>query len=185
MKAFLLLLWLTPVIVTINLAPVSSFLWLNFEQAHRISRSDPIIRKNWWDWKGSWFVCAGPIGRYARGLCLGYRILAVHQNQQIGLCSIEKASFSNFFLAVLSLALAVFTLVLAAITTWNILRGVSPVEGLRNRTGQTLSCGAAHSKINVRSNLVQLLSRPLFLRRDSVQMKDIILLFSHSHRKNE
>jgi palmitoyltransferase len=111
MKAFLLILWLTPILVIFNLAPISSPLWSHFRQAYRISWTSPAIRKNWWNWKGSWFVCAGPVGRYARGIYLGYRVLAEQQQEFNNACYFEQAHLSSFVAASVAVILAIFTLV--------------------------------------------------------------------------
>lgn len=43
--------------------------------ALRLAFNDPWIRENWWEWKWSWIVYGGPIGRYITGIVYGHRAL--------------------------------------------------------------------------------------------------------------
>lgn len=72
---FLHLLFLTPLTIAVSALPVLRPVYQHFRAALRIAMSDTHIKADWWDWKWSWIVWGGPIGRYVRGLVLGYRVL--------------------------------------------------------------------------------------------------------------
>lgn len=72
---FLRLLSLTPLAVNISIIPVVYPLYKHLRSALRLSFNDPWICENWWDWKWSWVVYGGPVGRYITGIVYGFRAL--------------------------------------------------------------------------------------------------------------
>ncbi|KAF8075035.1 DHHC palmitoyltransferase-domain-containing protein, partial [Lyophyllum atratum] len=76
MKAFLTLLYATPVTFTFAAAPIAHVLQRHVSSALSVSKNDPWARKLWWDWYGSWIFFGGPFGRWIWGTVLGFRILA-------------------------------------------------------------------------------------------------------------
>lgn len=74
-KAFLALLYLTPVAFAVAVLPIVHTLYLQFVLAISVSRADPWTNEIWWDRFGSWILCAGPLGRWPVGAFFGFRIL--------------------------------------------------------------------------------------------------------------
>jgi hypothetical protein len=89
-KPFLRLLSLTPLAINISSIPVLYPAFKHFRAALRLAFNDPWIRENWWNWKWSWVVYGGPVGRYVAGIVYGYRALqrklGHHAPSQLGDC---------------------------------------------------------------------------------------------------
>lgn len=114
MKAFLVMLCLTPLLVLVALGPIYPNPWDRLQQAHDASINDATIRHDWWDWKGSWLVCAGPIGRYVRGVYLGYRLLSNGALGDQDTCYFSRSIFSAVLTAAFAILLALFSVVCLA-----------------------------------------------------------------------
>ncbi|WWD19522.1 hypothetical protein CI109_103983 [Kwoniella shandongensis] len=69
-----LLLYAPPTIFFVSL-PLYKPIYHRAIAAYVLSRSSESIRTYWWDWKPSWVVAGGPVGRYVGGLILGWREL--------------------------------------------------------------------------------------------------------------
>lgn len=112
---FLDLLFLTPLTIMVSAIPVFKPVYKHFVAALRVALSDRSIQENWWNWKWSWVIWGGPIGRYVRGLVLGYRVLqneigtgrgAKHLGDMV-----KQPSATLAATLVLAIILSIFTLV--------------------------------------------------------------------------
>jgi palmitoyltransferase len=73
--SFLSLLLCTPPTVGLLISPLVLPLLRRTREAWAIACVDEGIRARWWDWKPSWVVAAGPVGRWAGGLVQGWKAL--------------------------------------------------------------------------------------------------------------
>jgi hypothetical protein len=72
---FLSLLLCTPPTVLTLIAPLLVTLLRRCGAAWRIAGSSEVIRQRWWDWKPSWIIAGGPMGRWVGGLVMGWKML--------------------------------------------------------------------------------------------------------------
>jgi hypothetical protein len=69
---------MVPLSFLIGVLPISAVVKHNFIVALDASLHDPWSRAVWWDWPGSWIVCAGPFGRWPVGMLLGFKVIQRH-----------------------------------------------------------------------------------------------------------
>ncbi|KAG8869207.1 hypothetical protein FRB97_001495 [Tulasnella sp. 331] len=113
-------------------------------EAYHVSTTDPWILENWWGWRWSWICLGGPPGRYLTAVVFGYRELqrerARNGPMDIELGSmVREPSLSLLFLVLMGLVLAWFTIALAVGTLYDVGRGLTSVDTMRQaglRDGQ-------------------------------------------------
>lgn len=69
-----LLTWTPPTIILLS-SPLYLALARRATQAWSVSWSDPSIRLWWYEWRWSWAIAGGPVGRYMGGLVLGWKAI--------------------------------------------------------------------------------------------------------------
>ncbi|KAH7885865.1 zf-DHHC-domain-containing protein [Phlebopus sp. FC_14] len=139
MKEFLLFLYLCPLAFVVGAAPVARILLRHAASAYRSSRADGWAQALWWDWPGSWFLFAGPLGRPIFGTLLGYSILQANQDLSwLSGQTIQQPCLHIALVAGLAFLMSIFTLGLAIMTTRNILRGQTAVETLRSSSRRNI-----------------------------------------------
>ncbi|WWC64451.1 uncharacterized protein I303_107061 [Kwoniella dejecticola CBS 10117] len=109
MRTYLALLLYTPPTVFLISLPLYRPLLYRACCAYTHSWTDEYIRQNWWDWKFSWVVAGGPIGRYAGGIILGWREKEKHDGGGIFRLNIGLMVFFGIILALISAGLAYAT----------------------------------------------------------------------------
>jgi len=80
-KAFLALLYVAPTTFFIAILPILRPMANHVRLALAVSRADPWAKRAWWDWLGSWVFVGGPLGRWAVGTTLGFRILKKNRHK--------------------------------------------------------------------------------------------------------
>lgn len=113
MKAFLSLLYLTPIAFTFAIAPIVRILWRHVLLALKVSKADPWAMDMWWGWYGSWVFFGGPLGRWVWGAVLGFRILNENHNEddKFSGSSIEQPRIRIFAIVMPAMMLSMFVLV--------------------------------------------------------------------------
>lgn len=112
LKIFLCLLSLTPIAFAIGVFPITRVLWHHVLFAFSVSRNDPWANQLWWNWRGSWIVGGGPIGRWMWGIVLGFRILKATRDATVSSVHlIEQPHLRVVGTAIFGLALSLFSAV--------------------------------------------------------------------------
>lgn len=75
LKAFMLLLYLVPLTFLVATLPIGQVLLGHVMCALKASKDDKWASYVWWNWWGSWILCAGPFGRWIVGTILGYAVI--------------------------------------------------------------------------------------------------------------
>lgn len=135
-KAFLALLYLTPVAFAVAVLPIVHTLYLQFVLAINVSRADPWTNEIWWDWFGSWILCAGPLGRWPVGAFFGFRILWSMDHGDVPPYpgqSIDQPHLRIIGTCMIAFLLSAFALGLALFSTKLILQGTTMLESLRHK----------------------------------------------------
>jgi len=138
-KAFVLLTALYPVTFAFCALPIALPLIDHIDTALHVSRLDPFIRANWWDWQWSWIAFCGPPGRYIVGAVLGFAMMKFDNELGIRLGhgmqyrgQLVHEPHLRFAVVVSLLGLiAIFSAVLAALDVRTILRGETNFEAKR------------------------------------------------------
>jgi len=140
MKAFLLLLYTTPVVVPICVYPVGYKLFQHVTNAISASQADEWAWQFWWDRWYSWVFVGGPPGRWFIGAILGFDILKHEQPISVegwfDGSIVEYPHTRIIFAAAASLLLCVFAFAMAVVTTHDLLKGQSALESARLRITQ-------------------------------------------------
>lgn len=81
-----------------------------------VSRKDDWVNKVWWNWSGSWIICAGPFGRWFIGILLGFVKFRDNRPRMGSPAAspgylIEEPHIRVFVTAILALLLSTFALV--------------------------------------------------------------------------
>ncbi|KAF8967677.1 DHHC palmitoyltransferase-domain-containing protein [Flammula alnicola] len=137
LKAFIYLLFLVPLAFSIAVFPVSKILVGHVISALNVSKQDEWANRIWWNWSGSWILCAGPFGRWIAGTILGFMILSRDRQREKDILPgylIEEPHLRVTLTAGFALLLSVFAFVLAIIFIRKVLRGVTTFETLRSPT---------------------------------------------------
>lgn len=132
-KAFLALLYLTPVAFAVAVLPIVHTLYLQFVLAISVSRADPWTNEIWWDWIGSWILCAGPLGRWPVGAFLGFRILWSMDHGDVPPYpgqSIDQPHLRIIGTCMIAFLLSAFALGMALFSTKLVLQGTTMLESL-------------------------------------------------------
>jgi len=83
-------------------------------RALEVSRQDAWANEVWWNWTGSWVVCAGPFGRWVVGAVLGFIIMDHNrvrdEHPALGYL-IEEPNLSVVLTAAFAFLLSLFALV--------------------------------------------------------------------------
>ncbi|EPQ56594.1 hypothetical protein GLOTRDRAFT_40670, partial [Gloeophyllum trabeum ATCC 11539] len=167
-KAFLSLLYLTPITTFLGLYPILPLLRQHILLALSVSQEDPWARQAWWDWWGSWILVCGPLGKVPVGIVLGFRVLQTHRLPG-GI--VEQPHLRLVLVAFGGVLLSVFTLGLAISTTWNVLRGLTTLESLfAKSTRKVFICDPLRNDspaeriydLGWRENVRRLMPYPLF-----------------------
>ncbi|TFK51858.1 hypothetical protein OE88DRAFT_1478402 [Heliocybe sulcata] len=163
LKAFLLLLYITPLVSAIGIFPIRAHLRDNVVLALSVSQEDPWARRHWWDWWGSWAVVCGPLGRVPVGMVLGFRILQKHR-ATLGNPGeiVEQPHLRVAFVAFGAALLSVFTLGLAISTTRNIFRGLTTFESLFIKSPRPLYVSIPSGEQCVGGNASRVMAYPFF-----------------------
>ncbi|KDQ61343.1 hypothetical protein JAAARDRAFT_54720 [Jaapia argillacea MUCL 33604] len=149
-KAFLALLYLTPITFLASTSPIRSILRGHVSLALSVSRSDDWVERVWWDWPGSWLLVCGPLGRWPVGALLGFRVLSKRREPEMtGFPGdmVVNPHLATVLLVGIGLFLSVFTFGLAITTTRNILRGQTTLDTFRPRINPEKVVGAQSSFI--------------------------------------
>ncbi|WWC71886.1 uncharacterized protein I206_105845 [Kwoniella pini CBS 10737] len=110
MRSFLALLLYTLPTVTIISLPLYKPLWTRCREAYTLSWTNEYIRQNWWEWRYSWIVAGGPIGRYAGGTFLGWKELDKIDEDSILRLNVGLMVLLGIILALISAGLAYTTI---------------------------------------------------------------------------
>jgi palmitoyltransferase len=113
LNAFISLLYLAPLTFVISISPIVGVLRHQIPLALDISRQDDWANKVWWNWSGSWILCAGPWGRWFVGFLLG--VVKLRHNRPHLASSpgylIEEPHIRVILTITLALLLSIFALV--------------------------------------------------------------------------
>ncbi|KIM44560.1 hypothetical protein M413DRAFT_67687 [Hebeloma cylindrosporum] len=141
LKAFITFLFLVPSTFLVAVLPVAQILVKHIILALHVSKRDPWAAKTWWDWPGSWILCAGPFGRWIVGAILGFRLLSQNREQsqspQLGYL-IEQPHLRVVITAGFALLLSVFAFGLGIVSTRKVFQGVTTLEILRPSRSQSV-----------------------------------------------
>ncbi|KAF8159599.1 DHHC palmitoyltransferase-domain-containing protein [Crassisporium funariophilum] len=142
LKAFMSLLYLVPIAFAIGILPVTKILHGHIIQALLVSKEDEWANRIWWNWLGSWIVCAGPFGRWIVGTLLGFvRLREVRRprNPTSHGYLIEEPHLRVIITSILALLLSVFALGLAIVSTRKILQGLTTLESIKSASHRPAS----------------------------------------------
>ncbi|KAF8316821.1 hypothetical protein DL93DRAFT_2226638 [Clavulina sp. PMI_390] len=137
--SFLHLLFLTPITIAVSTLPILRPVARHLVAALRIAWADDHIKKVWWDWKWSWVIWGGPIGRYVRGVVMGYAVLQRKngddgsENRWGDIIREPRAAIAATLL--IAFLLGIFTLALGVQMIRNISRGQTTLDVLKTRSG--------------------------------------------------
>ncbi|KAF8817488.1 hypothetical protein BYT27DRAFT_7227185 [Phlegmacium glaucopus] len=135
LNAFISLLYLAPLTFVISILPIIGLLRRHILLALDVSRQDEWANKVWWNWSGSWILCAGPFGRWFVGILLGFVKLRDNRRHMRSLEAspgyfVEEPYIQVFVTAILALLLSMFALALAYLSTMKVLKGVTTLESI-------------------------------------------------------
>ncbi|PPQ79066.1 hypothetical protein CVT26_003971, partial [Gymnopilus dilepis] len=132
LKAFVGLLCLLPITFCVAVFPVAKTLTGHVFLALKTSQESQWTNEVWWNWWGSWIICAGPFGRWIVGTLLGYALIQRNscEGQSSG-CLIEEPHLRVITTAAIVFLLALFSVIMALTTIYQILRGQTALEALR------------------------------------------------------
>lgn len=114
LKAFVYLLCLLPVTFLIAVLPIGRILIVNALLALEASKQNEWVNQVWWDWWGSWIICAGPFGRWIVGTIFGYILLKENHRRESPTLHghlVEEPHLRVFITAGIVLLLSVFSVV--------------------------------------------------------------------------
>ncbi|PPQ91471.1 hypothetical protein CVT25_013728, partial [Psilocybe cyanescens] len=134
LKAFMLLLYLIPLTFLISVLPIVKVLLTHIMWALRVSKGDEWASSVWWNWWGSWILCAGPFGRWIVGTILGYAVIKkTHERDSPALPGqlIVEPHLRVLITALFASLLSLFAVGLAITSTYKILRGWTSFESIR------------------------------------------------------
>jgi len=121
--------------------PVAQILARHIILALDASKQDEWVARIWWDWPGSWVVCAGPFGRWIVGAILGFWMLDQQRERRDPLPPghlIEQPHLRVIITAGFSFLLSVFAFGLGILSTRKVLQGVTTLEYLRPSSPKAL-----------------------------------------------
>lgn len=116
LKPFISLLYLAPLTLVISILPITGVLRRHILLALDVSRQDDWANKVWWNWSGSWILCAGPFGRWFTGILLGLVKLRNNRPRMAPLAAspgylIEEPHTRVIITTILALLMSIFVLV--------------------------------------------------------------------------
>ncbi|KAF4611186.1 hypothetical protein D9613_006907 [Agrocybe pediades] len=131
------LLLLVPVTFIICVLPIVKTLSDHIQLAITISRGDDWANRVWWQWYGSWILCAGPFGRWIVGLVLGYIVMensrASEDRVPPGFL-VEEPHLRVVLTAGFALLFSTFAVGLLISSIHKVLQGRTTFESLKPRT---------------------------------------------------
>ncbi|KIM90581.1 hypothetical protein PILCRDRAFT_812340 [Piloderma croceum F 1598] len=133
-KAFLALLYVAPVTFFIAVLPILRQMANHIRLALSVSQADPWTKRVWWNWLGSWVFVGGPFGRWAVGTILGFRVLKSNRHEieeHFPGSIVEQPHLRTIVVAGFGSMLCLFAMGLAALITWNVLRGQTSLDTYR------------------------------------------------------
>jgi len=98
----------------VGVLPVSVTLSEHIKSALNVSRQDQWANTVWWNWFGSWIICAGPFGRWIVGTAIGYMLIENNRIKEIPVPHgylIEEPHLQVIITAGVALLLSVFAIV--------------------------------------------------------------------------
>ncbi|KAF6761560.1 DHHC palmitoyltransferase-domain-containing protein [Ephemerocybe angulata] len=133
LKAFLLLLTTFALAFILAVAPTGYILTSHVKTAIMVSQQNTLTQKYWWDWPGSWFVIAGPPGRWIVGAILGFWLIQSDRAPDAPTYPgqmIEEPHFRVVAVIFFFLLFSAFAVGLGVMTAATALRGSTTFEGL-------------------------------------------------------
>ncbi|KAF5336028.1 hypothetical protein D9611_006368 [Ephemerocybe angulata] len=133
LKAFLLLLTTFALAFILAVAPTGYILPSHVKTAIMVSQQNTLTQKYWWDWPGSWFVIAGPPGRWIIGAILGFWLIQSDRTPDAPTYPgqmIEEPHFRIVAVIFFFLLFSAFAAGLGVMTAATALRGSTTFEGL-------------------------------------------------------
>ncbi|KAF9480499.1 hypothetical protein BDN70DRAFT_607636 [Pholiota conissans] len=155
LKGFCCMLFLLPVAFTVAALPIFKILLVHISSALDTSRRNEWANQIWWDWPGSWILCAGPFGRWVVGTILGFVIIKIdRQKSREDLLEpgylIEEPHLRLILTVGFAMLLSLFTIFLLINSLKMVLQGVTTLETLRPPTiFVCIPRGSAESSVTV------------------------------------
>ncbi|WVO12487.1 hypothetical protein L204_100087 [Cryptococcus depauperatus] len=153
MPAFLALLLYAPLVVLFHCIPLVAPLTTKAASAYHQSCTSQWIRDNWWDWRWSWVVAGGPVGRYVGGLILGWKEL--DRMEEGGLERLAIGLLTAFGIIVSLIAAALAHSTLAVLREGNLTVDRERQKSFIRLSRQLASLSKTNSDQNFQDNLVQ------------------------------